>query len=92
MSFLEITNEKPEVIAAMRNNGMKHETIKIFERKGTEIVYSTDGNYDHVSVFNPNRPVKKSEIELVIKKFFKRNRNNINIFSTSTGVIHICTK
>lgn len=92
MSFLDITAECQDVITVMRNNGLNYETIKVYERKGTEFIYSANSEAQHVSVFNPARPVKKSEIDLVIRKFFNRNRNDIEILSSTTGVIHIHKK
>lgn len=94
MSFLDITAECQDVITVMRNNGLNYETIKVYERKGTEFIYSANSEAQHVSVFNPDRPVKKSEIDLVIRKFFNRNRNrnDIEILSSTTGVIHIHKK
>lgn len=88
MNFKDVTAKNRGVISAMRESGI-HESIRVFERNNTEIIYSYSEFAEHASLYNPNRKVRKSEIDYCIKKIFKHRTPNMITYVTPTGIVHI---
>ncbi|MEM5014132.1 DUF1827 family protein [Niallia taxi] len=88
MKFKEVTQESNEVISVVNNNDDSIDT-KVYSNNDTCIIYSTDYRVQHLSISNPKRKVKDSEINYALFRIMKAKLEDVHIFMTRTGVIHM---
>lgn len=86
--FRDITKERSDVVQAVANTS-KGINVKVFEFKGTCIIYSHYNETQHASLSNESRPVEEWEVGFAIAKILKVKTRDTNIFVTENNVVHI---
>lgn len=87
-TFREITKEREDVVKIIENP-LEGGTTKIYERKGTCIIFSQNNKSKHASISNLSRPVQEWEIEYAVGQILRAENENLSMYMTKSGVIHI---
>ncbi len=68
---------------------MGPETVKVYEKDSSRLIYSFNDRVKHVSLSNTGRKVKDSEIDYAIRKIMKVNPAKITGRISPNGVHHL---
>ena len=88
MKFKDVTKQRPDIVHYLINI-LKNDTVKVFERGGTRVIFSSNFQEDHASVSNPYRQINEKEIKFVIS-ILKTAPENITMSHGNLGVTHFC--
>lgn len=89
MRFKDVTAENPSIVASCRNNVYGPETVRVYEKDSTMIIYSFNDRVKHSSISNTDRKVKDSEIDYAIRKIMKVNPSKITGYISRNGIYHL---
>lgn len=92
MKFKNITEESPKITSLLMSNLYDNKGVEVYEHKDTTVIFTFNEGKKHASISNPNRKIKKAEIEYAIQKIMKTKINNVKLYLSTTGVIHINTE
>ncbi|MED4243143.1 Uncharacterised protein [Niallia circulans] len=88
MNFKDITHESDEVIVVANGGDISLDT-RVFKNKDTHIIYSSNAFREHLSISNPYRSIKTSEINYALFRIMKSKFKDVEIFKSTKGIIHI---
>jgi hypothetical protein len=88
MKFTDVTSDNQETVSIIKYTGIGVETVKVLEKGETRIVCGLGESHKHVSVSNPVRKIKKSEIEYVVKRIMKVNPSDVKMYVSPRGILH----
>ncbi|MED5101049.1 MULTISPECIES: DUF1827 family protein [Niallia] len=88
MKFKDITHESDEVIVVANGGDISLDT-RVFKNKDTYIIYSSNSLREHLSISNPYRSIKNSEINYALVRIMKSKFKDVEIFRSTKGIIHI---
>ena len=88
MKFKDVTHESNDVISVVNKNDVSIDT-KVFANNDTCIIYSSNSQVQHLSISNPTRKIRDTEINYALVRIMKAKIEDVKISKTSTGAIHL---
>lgn len=91
MKFINVTKNHTNVVKMMEKTMGEGKTVKFYDCKheGTRLIHTYNKVYQCASLSSPNGKIKESEIKYAIEKILKTNLEDVSIFLSDTGVVHI---
>jgi hypothetical protein len=89
MKFIDVTSENTETVSVIKQTGIEVEDVKVLTRGNTRIVYSFGEKHKHLSISNPIRKIKKSEIAYALNKLMNVNPFEVKFYISPSGIFHI---
>jgi hypothetical protein len=89
MKFTDVTAENTETVSIIKQTGIEVESVKVLTRGDTRIVFSLGEKHKHLSISNPIRKIKKSEIAYAINSKMKVNPFDVKFYISPSGIFHI---
>jgi hypothetical protein len=88
MRFKDVTNENLHVVTMLQKN-LIGPNVKIYQSEETMVVYSYGQESKHISLSNPSRKIKDSEVKYAIRRIMGTNETLVSAYMSANGVIHI---
>lgn len=91
-TFRDTTKEREDIVNIVSRGETKDTVVTIYERKNTLVIHSKSDSVNHASISKAKGHIKEWEIAYIIDNIIKEDKDDVELYTKGTGVLHLRTK